>query len=867
MTLLVTFKKRPKADSSRKEHRKAGLTATSSSSLFSNVFASPKTVKRDSTAIANLSEDDESDDAVIEEDPVPGMISIFVSSSEEDRQVLQNALSKNQRVGDIFLDLPKHWSSQHVSSFSTWAIKLGLRRTYFGIQVRLSIPHGHIANLRRCITTASRLTSSDESSRMQTTLLNSSTTLTADPPSSLSQSRLSELTELSYSSLRQLCKNYQLKTTGRKQELIDRIFSVENAVRQGLSIREERSISSYAPSTTPIPKVKSRDHRPMESLSDDESLLHQLRREEFERNHQNQDYYHDANGHYNISLDDQSSFSDVPSLAATTFISPNLSRVNHSLHSPQKSVVDTSSFLGDLPRFSVLQKKLHRRRVSIMEFQKSPQIANPLISSEFHRLSLLHWILPYVSSLTVAVLKSVSMLVKNAVDNWSMNETIDQIGTPGVTSLSKESFLSEYTSGELIGEGGYKIVFQVQSSSDQDKTKRAMGVMDLESLRQNDLLVVAQQELRFSILCSLLSSHSVIPQFPQFFRIFRTSFPPPFVSIQSPSSDYLYFVMELANRSDLEHVLRTIELQDRELVACFFQMVLSLYVASQGLELVHYDVKLLNFLLQETAGSGQKYSLPWGTFFIPALNGSHFIVKLNDFGTAELNQKGEISVGQFTTLENTPAFYLLEPNPIRGSQSDVWCLGLCLLHMLTGRVPYEEWMEECRCPAGFSTLVKSYWKSKSSEFCALRKVLEDDENDVLALTLYRQLVLWFRIDMASDLIDSALWKRLHSILTRDSIRSKKDRAIRESFENDAKHYSWLYGDHPLLCKARACCQRIPGVESVLLNLIQFNWRRQMSFEDLLKDEMFHMLKQPITNCSTQYNVDIEKIHEIMCKSL
>lgn len=241
---------------------------------------------------------------------------------------------------------------------------------------------------------------------------------------------------------------------------------------------------------------------------------------------------------------------------------------------------------------AVLQKKLHRRRVSIMEFQKSPQIANPLISSEFHRLSLLHWILPYVSSLTVAVLKSVSMLVKNAVDNWSMNETIDQIGTPGVTSLSKESFLSEYPSGELIGEGGYKIVFQVQSSSDQDKTKRAMGVMDLESLRQNgfyrffvsslDLLVVAQQELRFSILCSLLSSHSVIPQFPQFFRIFRTSFPPPFVSIQSPSSDYLYFVMELANRSDLEHVLRTIELQDRELVACFFQMVLSLYVASQG---------------------------------------------------------------------------------------------------------------------------------------------------------------------------------------------------------------------------------------------------------------------------------------------
>ena len=30
---------------------------------------------------------------MIEEDPVPGMVSIFVSSSEEDRQVLQNAIN------------------------------------------------------------------------------------------------------------------------------------------------------------------------------------------------------------------------------------------------------------------------------------------------------------------------------------------------------------------------------------------------------------------------------------------------------------------------------------------------------------------------------------------------------------------------------------------------------------------------------------------------------------------------------------------------------------------------------------------------------------------------------------------------------
>lgn len=43
------------------------------------------------------------EDAVIEEDPVPGMVSIFVSSSEEDRQILQNALNVSNSDCEVIL--------------------------------------------------------------------------------------------------------------------------------------------------------------------------------------------------------------------------------------------------------------------------------------------------------------------------------------------------------------------------------------------------------------------------------------------------------------------------------------------------------------------------------------------------------------------------------------------------------------------------------------------------------------------------------------------------------------------------------------------------------------------------------------------
>lgn len=68
-------------------------------------------------------------------------------------------------------------------------------------------------------------------------------------------------------------------------------------------------------------------------------------------------------------------------------------------------------------------------------------------------------------------------------------------------------------------------------------------------------------------------------------------------------------------------------------------------------------------------------------------------------------------------------------------------------------IRYEEVMKECVCSQAFIHLCHSHW-NKSSDFHVLREVLKDDDSDLLCLTLYRQLVLWFRSDDISRGISS-----------------------------------------------------------------------------------------------------------------
>lgn len=96
--------------------------------------------------IVHLSDDDvaslilfhfqDSDNGIIENDPVPSMISVFVTCPESNISFFEKAImvcysiccdyQKQQRVGDVQIDLPMEWDSQRAIAFATWATKLGI---------------------------------------------------------------------------------------------------------------------------------------------------------------------------------------------------------------------------------------------------------------------------------------------------------------------------------------------------------------------------------------------------------------------------------------------------------------------------------------------------------------------------------------------------------------------------------------------------------------------------------------------------------------------------------------------------------------------------------------------------------------------
>ena len=79
----------------------------------------------------------DSSDINIEEDPIPNMISIYITCPETNIEFFETALlvcifilviyylQKTKRASDIEIDLPLDWNSQRITSFVSWATKLG----------------------------------------------------------------------------------------------------------------------------------------------------------------------------------------------------------------------------------------------------------------------------------------------------------------------------------------------------------------------------------------------------------------------------------------------------------------------------------------------------------------------------------------------------------------------------------------------------------------------------------------------------------------------------------------------------------------------------------------------------------------------
>jgi serine/threonine protein kinase len=204
-----------------------------------------------------------------------------------------------------------------------------------------------------------------------------------------------------------------------------------------------------------------------------------------------------------------------------------------------------------------------------------------------------------------------------------------------------------------------------------------------------------------------------------------------------------------------------------------FQMCFSLFSAREQLQLRHFDVKLLNYFASSGLGLLTQAELenyntckhlplvaPKGrptpvrsqtrfndinmiihlgahSFTIPLQTNGIVqgvgLVKLADFGTSHvmMTMEGEgseenmdsygqssIDVAQFTTLENTPPEFLLGGSTVTQMETftqsaDVWCLGLCALHLLTMcAVPYEELLAECVCPTYLLHKLRRVWEFK-----------------------------------------------------------------------------------------------------------------------------------------------------------
>lgn len=173
-------------------------------------------------------------------------------------------------------------------------------------------------------------------------------------------SRSDELSRQTLPSLRAICKSYGVKVTGRKQELVDRILSIENAIRQGFTTRNASTAQTASVAASPTRSFHASpvQSRVQLSTSDaDESLLHQLHREQYQREHREGDFFHDAAGQYRVSIDDESTLMEAPAQASRVSMSfmmpPPASRLSLlSEHSVNTS--ETSSLLGDLPRLCVV---------------------------------------------------------------------------------------------------------------------------------------------------------------------------------------------------------------------------------------------------------------------------------------------------------------------------------------------------------------------------------------------------------------------------------------------------------------------------------------------------------------------------------
>ncbi|POM63991.1 Serine/threonine protein Kinase [Phytophthora palmivora] len=301
-----------------------------------------------------------------------------------------------------------------------------------------------------------------------------------------------------------------------------------------------------------------------------------------------------------------------------------------------------------------------------------------------------------------------------------------------INLYSTTQIYSRHPRGHYLADGAYKEVYKVFSS--EQKRLEAISVMDVGAIKATGNQGVIRQEVAHSVLLSDATEHGICPNFLRIYDIFLAREKPhsdrwgsqtrrkpmelfantsggietarqPQDSQSSEESDGLfqYIRMEFCDGGDLEDFIglqknKTLPL-DSVAVPFFFQMVFSLYCGREKFNMRHCDIKLLNFFLKDIGRANISkapgtdivlhYLVEDVCFVLQMPASFSYWVKLADYGAADSNPENlgkPVTIDQFTTLENSPIEFLLEGDAAEQSYAaDTFSLGLCLLHLFTGR--------------------------------------------------------------------------------------------------------------------------------------------------------------------------------------
>ena len=354
--------------------------------------------------------------------------------------------------------------------------------------------------------------------------------------------------------------------------------------------------------------------------------------------------------------------------------------------------------------------------------------------------------------------------------------------------------------------------------------------------------------------------------------------------------------MELCKHADTEEYIRKLPnkmLSPPDCRNLLFQMAFSLHVAGNKLGMKHYDVKLLNFFVQSALDESTpehlhphvvlRYGVGSSIFRLRMDPSTALIVKLADYGTSVLRNDSDgqpISIGQFTTFENTPPDYLILGNDAKqGYGHDCFGLGLSMLHLFTGHCPYEEIMKDVVCPDGLKTKLRKIWNSSSHDIISSAMMYEDSdeqevEDETFYDTLYRFIVLFGMPKHKLKYEGKGKVRRaINSTLLKDG---SPDSVL---YESHRRSYSLADGCNEIISNARsrlevrhsACnflvslthnmilliflvSQEIDGAMELLLSLVCFDPSKRATPLDVINSKFMAGLVE--TSCSTHDDSDI-----------